>query len=197
MSTNRILTIVFALTSIILGYYLYSSINTSIEEAKRIERMENAIINKLKMVREAQLAFKSVNGRYTSDWDALLAFVDTGSFFITERTETIITLDYGADSTYVEIDTLGTVFVRDSLFSQAKYPNFSLSSFAYVPGIDPPVKFQLWADKITKSGVLVDVLEVWNPQPVDPTRSEDSELDSKKPLRFGSRTSVTTAGNWE
>ncbi len=197
MSTNRILTIVFAITSIGLGYYLYSSIRSSIEEANRIERMESAIIDKLKMVREAQEGFKAVNGRYTSDWDALLAFVDTGSFYILEKTEIVITLDYGADSTYMEVDTLGTVQVRDSLFSPAKYPDFSVSTFAYVPGIDPPVRFNMWADKITKSGVLVDVVEVWNPQPVDPARSADSELDSKKPLRFGSRTSVTTAGNWE
>ncbi len=197
MRTTQILTVVFAITSLIALYYLYSSINTSIEEANRIERMETAIIAKLKMVREAQLAFKAVNGRYTSDWDQLLAFVDTGSFYITERTETIITLDYGADSTYVEVDTLGTVLVKDSVFSEAKYPNFSIASLAYVPGIDPPVRFSMWADKITKAGVLVDVVEVWNPQPVDPTRTDDSELDSKKPLRFGSRTSVTTAGNWE
>lgn len=197
MSTNRILTIVFAITSVIAAYYLYASINTSIEEANRIKTMEAAIIDKLKLIREAEEAFKAVNGRYTSDWNVLTAFIDTGSFYIMERTETIITLDYGADSTYIEIDTLGTVLVMDSMFSAQKYPNFSLAQLPYVPGIDPPVKFNLWADKITKSGVLVDVVEVANPQPVDPGRSEDSELNSRKPLRFGSRTSVTTAGNWE
>lgn len=197
MSTSRILTIVFGLISVGLAWYLYDRINASIDEADRIERMESAIINKLKMIREAEIAYKSVNGKYTSNWDSLIAFVDSGNFYIVERTEIVITLDYGADSTYVEIDTLGTRLVRDSLFSATKYPNFSLSSFAYVPGIDPPVKFVAWADKITKAGVLVDVLEVFNPQPVNPARDEESEYNTRKPLRFGSRTSVTTAGNWE
>ena len=197
MTTTRILTFVFAIVSLGLAYYLYYVIDTSISEAKRIQRMESAIVDKLKMVREAQLAFKAVNSRYTSDWDALLAFVDTGSFYITERTETIITLAYGADSTYVEIDTLGTVLVKDSIFGPDKYPNFQLSQLPYVPGVNPPVKFNMWADKITKAGVLVDVLEVVNPQPVNPERDEESEYNTKKPLRFGSRSSVTTAGNWE
>jgi hypothetical protein len=197
MTTTRILTAVFAIVSLGLAYYLYYLIDNSISEAKRIERMENAIINKLKMVREAQLAFKAVNNRYTSDWDALLAFVDTGSFYITERTETIITLDYGADSTFVEIDTLGTVLVKDSIFGPEKYPNFQLSQLPFVPGVNPPVKFTMWAEKITKAGVLVDVIEVVNPQPVNPERDEESEYNTKKPLRFGSRSTVTTAGNWE
>jgi hypothetical protein len=197
MSTTKILTIVFALTSIGLAYYLFDSINGSIQETKRVARMEAAIIEQLKMIREAQLSYKAVNGTYTSDWDKLLSFVDTGSFYIVERSETIITLDYGADSTYVEIDTLGTVLVRDSVFTAEKFPKFNLATFKYVPGIEPPTAFLMWADKITKAGLLVDAVEVWNPSPIDPERDEESELTSKKPLRFGSRTSVTTAGNWE
>jgi hypothetical protein len=197
MSTTKILTIVFAITSIVLAYFLFDSINSSIVESRRVEKMERAIINKLKMVREAQLAYKAVNGTYTSDWDKLISFVDTGSFYITERTETIITLDYGADSTYIEIDTLGTVFVKDSVFNPIKYPNFRVENLKYVPGVDPPTAFLMWADKITKAGLLIDAVEVWNPSPIDPTRSEESDFNSKKPLRFGSRTTVTTAGNWE
>jgi hypothetical protein len=159
--------------------------------------MESAIINRLKMIREAELGYKSVNGSYTNNWDELLNFIDSGSFYITQRTETIITLDYGADSTYVEIDTLGTVFVMDSLFGPSKYPNFSLEDFPYVPGVQPRTKFLMWADKITKAGLMVDAVEVWNPSPINPKRSEDSEYNTKKPLRFGSRTNITTVGNWE
>ncbi|MDW3193095.1 MAG: hypothetical protein R8G66_12055 [Cytophagales bacterium] len=197
MSTSRILTVVFGLISVGLAWYLYDRITTSIDEADRIERMEAAIIDKLKMIREAEIAYKSVNGKYTSNWDSLIAFVDSGNFYIVERTERVITLEYGADSSWVEIDTLGTKLVLDSLFNSDLYPNFNLAALPYVPGIDPPVKFVAWADKITKAGVLVDVLEVFNPQPVNPARDEESEYNTRKPLRFGSRTSVTTAGNWE
>jgi len=83
------------------------------------------------------------------------------------------------------------------LFTKKKWPNFNLSTFAYVPGVTPQTKFDIWADKITKAGLLVNAIEVKNPSPVDPSRDEESEYNTRKPLRFGSRTSVTTAGNWE
>ena len=117
--------------------------------------------------------------------------MDTGVLYITERKETIIQLDYGADSVYVEIDTLGSVPVMDSLFAS----DFQVDRLPFVP--DSENKFLIWADKINKSGVMVDVIEVIDPEPVDPTRLEDNEIKNRKPLRFGSRTDVTTAGNWE
>lgn len=197
MNTTKILTIVFGVIAIGLAYYLYYSINSSIEEVERIERLESRIIEQLKMIREAEIAYESVNGRYTSDWDRLISFVDTGKFHITSRKETVIPLEYGADSTYVEIDTLGTVGVKDSIFKKSKWPRFNLATLPYVPGAEPPTKFNIWADKIEKSGLMVNAIEVWNPKPVNPERDPDSEYNSKKPLRFGSKTSVTTAGNWE
>ena len=196
MNTTRIISIGALIVAIIFAVLLYNSIFDSIDEAERIEKMETKVKDKLMMIREAQIAFQSVNGQYTSDWDKLLSFIDTGKFFITSKKEIIITLDYGADSIYVEIDTLGTKPVKDSIFSAQRYPNFDLNALAYTPSGDNQ-KFGMWADKIDKSGVSVDVLEVWNPAPVDPARKESNDSRTKKPLRFGSRTSVTTNGNWE
>jgi len=197
MTKTKIFSIVFAVTSLILTYVLYRSINDSIQETKRIERMEKAIIDQLMMIREAQVAYKTVNGSYTSDWDKLLNFVDSGSFFIIEKTETIIPLAYGADSTIIKVDTIGKVLFKDSIYTAARYPRFNIETLPFVPEVEPATKFNLWADKITKSGVLVDVVEVWDPKPSNPKRSEESEFNTKKPLRFGSRTNVTVAGNWE
>ena len=197
MTKTKIFTYVFGIIAVVLAFYLYNSIDSSIEESRRIERMEARIIEQLKMIREAELAYEAVNGQYTSDWDKLLAFVDSGKFYLTEKTEYVITLDYGADSTYIEVDTLGTVPVRDSIFTEEKWPRFKLATLPYVPGVEPPTKFNIWADKIEKSGVMVNAVEVVNPSPINPERDEESEYNTKKPLRFGSRTSVTTAGNWE
>ncbi|WP_422362407.1 hypothetical protein [Reichenbachiella sp.] len=198
MEKTKIISISFLVLSLLLAGFLGNSIFTSIDEADRIERMEGQIIDKLIMIRDAQIGYQAVNGQYTSDWGKLKNFVDSGQFFLTSKIEHIITLDYGADSVYIEVDTLGTVAVKDSLFSAAKYPRFDLSTFSYVPGYEEEqVEFNMWADKIEKSNVKVDVVEVWNPKPVDPKRKEDNEARTKKPLRFGSRTSITTAGNWE
>ncbi|MFY0607141.1 MAG: hypothetical protein JXR10_10515 [Cyclobacteriaceae bacterium] len=197
MSKTKIFTIFFGIVALCLAYFLYFSIDSSIEESERITKMENRIIEQLKMIREAEIAYLAVNGQYTSDWNKLTAFIDSGSFYLTEKTEFVKTLDYGADSSWVEIDTLGTVLVKDSIFKKSVWPRFNLSTLAYVPGVDPPTKFEVWADKIEKSGVSVNAIEVKNPSPINPMRDEESEYNTKKPLRFGSKTSVTTAGNWE
>ena len=196
MNMTRIVSIAAFIVSIILAVFLYNSIFDSINEAERIEKMENKVKNKLKMIREAQIAYQSVNGQYTSDWPKLLSFIDSGNFYIVSRIENIITLAYGADSSYWEIDTLGTRSVIDSIFSADKFPKFDLASLPYTIG-EERKKFGMWADQIDKNGVAVDVVEVWNTVPVNPMRKEKNDARTKKPLRFGSRTSVTTSGNWE
>jgi hypothetical protein len=197
MSTTKILTIVFGVIAAYLAYFLYNSIDSTIQETRKIAKLEARVIEQLKMIREAEIAYESVNGVYTSDWDKLTAFVDSGKFYIVQKTETIKALAYGAEEVSVTIDTLGSVAVKDSLFTSAKWPKFELATLAFVPGIEPQVKFNIWADRIEKGGVKVNVIEVVNPAPVDPTRDEESEIPSRRFLRFGSRTSVTTSGNWE
>ncbi|MCP4458209.1 MAG: hypothetical protein GY816_09340 [Cytophagales bacterium] len=175
--------------------YLRESINSSIQQTAQIEKSEGLIIEKLKLIRDAELAYLSVNRQYTSDWDKLIKFVNEGEFFLTEKKETIFELSYGVDSIVVQIDTLGTVSVLDSLFTN-RFSDFDASDLPFVPGYEG-VKFRVWADKISKSGLLVDAIEVVNPRPVNPERDEDSEYTTKKPLRFGSKYSITTTGNWE
>ncbi len=103
-------------------------------------------------------------------------------------------LDYGAEETTLYLDTLGSISVIDSVFS--KYKSFNPNSMKFVPGYENVV-FEMWAGQIEKGGVSVNVVEVRNPKPVDPDRKESNEANINKPLRFGSRTSITTAGNWE
>ena len=195
MNTTKILTIVLFLVAAGLGYYLVDRIKFKIDEEERIARMEARVIDKLIMIREAQLAYQGSFGAYTSSWDTLLAFIDTGKIYVTQRREETVLLDYGAEETTIYIDTLGSVAVTDTIFTKQKFPNFNLATLPIIPGSNK--RFVMFADKITKGGVEVDVIEVRNIVPVDPRRSEDNEANIKKPLRFGSKTSITTAGNWE
>ena len=177
-----------------LAFYLFNSIKFSIDEEARINEAEAKVIEKLKMIRSAQIAFQSVNGQFASEWDTLLNFIDSGNIFLIQRREETVLLDYGAEETTLYLDTLGSVTVIDSLFSSI--PNFVASNLINVPGYEN-VQFEIWASKIEKGGVEVDVVEVRNPKPFDPNRKESNEANINKPLRFGSRTSITTAGNWE
>lgn len=101
----------------------------------------------------------------------------------------------------MESITSNTKMSKGELLYQVKEekfnPNTNISQLSVIPLTNPPAKFDLFADRIEKNRLMVNVVEVRDSKPVDPKRKEDNEANNLKPLRFGSRTEVTTAGNWE
>ena len=116
MGITKVLSIFFFIVAIGLAYVLVTNIKSKIDEDAQIERQEIMVINKLKMIRDAQVAFLGTNGRYTASFDTLISFIDTGSIYITQRSEEIKMLAYGAEEITVHIDTIGKVSVKDSVF---------------------------------------------------------------------------------
>lgn len=193
MNLTRILTLAFLLIAGGIAYYLYDRVKFSIDEEERVAAVEAQVIEKLRFIRDAQILYKDARGQYTSDWSKLKSFIDTGTVYITQRREITTLLDYGAEETTIEIDTLASIPVRDTLFSRANYRKFDVDNIEEVPvtGED----FELFADKIDRNNVEVSVFEVKDPAPVNPERRGEDAIVG--PLRVGSRTEVTTSGNWE
>ena len=102
---TRIISISLLVVALGLAYFFVSRIKFAIDEEKRIEVSEATVIEKLKFIREAQLAYQEINSRYTNNWDTLINFVKYGEYPITKRSETIIEKPYGGDSIIVQIDT--------------------------------------------------------------------------------------------
>ncbi len=195
MNNTKILTYVLGVVALGLAYYLVHFIYSDIETKRNIAEVEQQVKEKLMIIREAEQAYQATNGQFTSDWDKLTSFINEGKLYIVQKKPEIIPLGYGVDSIIMHIDTLDAVNVKDSLFSAAKYPELDIDRLAYVPGSEK--KFNIFADRIQKSGVTVDVIEVVDSDPVDKTRKEDDERRNRRPLRFGSKTEITTTGNWE
>jgi hypothetical protein len=193
MNVNKILSIVFLLVALGLGYMLYESVDSVMEEEKRIARTEARIIEKLQMLRDAQIAYQGTNGEYASNWNDLKNFIESGEIFIVQRTETTKLLEYGKEETTVTFDTLGSVPVMDSLFNESKYPDFNLETLHVVPGSEGK-QFEFFADKIERSGREISVFEIRDPAPINPDRRLNN---NEKALRVGSRTDASTSGNWE
>lgn len=261
---TRILSIVFFAIALYLGYYLFDSIKSKLDEQKRIDRVENGVIEKLKLIRDTEIAFQMINGKYTSNWDSLINFLNHGIIYITNRREEIIPKAYGDEQVIVHIDTVGTVPAKQYVFTALnlvaapdsgtlvtvnvkpgdditigylvytlqtseklikyksvyngkvtkvdfkpgakvnkgttlveiindKYPlNTDISRLSYIPGSDK--QFAIYANKLNKNGVLVDVFEVRDIDPVNPARRANN---NEKALRVGSRDEVSTSGNWE
>ncbi len=268
---SKIIAFVLLLLSLYLAYRLVFGIKADIDFTTYIKENEGKVIERLKLIREAEKVYQEVNGQFTSDFDKLIAFVDTATYYITSKREEVISLDYGADSSIFHIDTIGTTSVRDRVFKEYFYvtaadtgvfqgfsielnagvvesgnlytlttkngtntfkalegdggivferadlqpgdrvlkgqpiltimryrfdPNTDISQMRYVPETESK-QFSMFAAKIDKGGVTVDVVEVVDTAPKNPARKEGNEILNQKPLRFGSQTNVTLSGNWE
>ena len=115
---TRILSIVFLLIAIYLGYFLVDSVKSVIDEEAYIRKTESTIIEKLKLIRDTEVAYQLVHGKYSSDWDTLISFLDSGIIYITERREEIIPKEYGTEEVIVHVDTVGTQTAREFVFTE-------------------------------------------------------------------------------
>lgn len=265
---TKILTVVLLAASIFLFVYLYGSVQKVIDDRDAIAGKEAAVTERLKLIREAEIVFLEVNGRYTANWDSLSDFIANGKVPILERREIIEQLAYGGEKVTIEVDTLGFISAKERIFrknytvnasdngifggfkvkvgdkvirNQKAYilkvgdresqppftekgtidslaavnagdevrkgqilisywdyifdPNTDLSTIGKKPGTD--VDFEIFVGKVDKAGSMVQVIEVKDPSPDNPARKETNDQKNRKPLRFGSRLDVSTAGNWE
>ena len=194
--------------SLVLVYQIYQSINSPIKFNQVKNERYLKVIDRLKDIRNAQVAFKSVNGIYSSSFDELIKFVDSAQFTIVQKRDSSY-MQY--DSVYridmlrevIVIDTLGYVSVKDSLFSN----NDSYKKMAYVPidGVDE--QFKLKADIIDKNGYNVPVFEVRvSKDLILFDQSRDLITQEKQTVSvdgvngpdivLGSLSDVSTNGNW-
>lgn len=193
MNLSKVLSLVFLVVAIGLGYLLWKGVEDVVVAEKKIALTEAAIIEKLQMLRDAELAYQAANGNYADNWNDLKNFIQDGKIWIVQRKETTKLLDYGAEEITVEIDTLGSVPVMDSLFNERKYPDFNLESLAIVPGSGGK-QFEFFADEVERNSYVIDVFEIRDPAPINPERTLNN---NEKALKVGSRTDASTEGNWK
>jgi hypothetical protein len=193
MTLTRILSIVFLVAALGLGYLLFKSVDDVMQQEKLIAATEARIIEKLQMLRDAQIAYLASNGQYAGNWEELKKFIQEGQIWIVQRTETTKLLEYGKEEISVTLDTLGSVMVMDSLFNERRYPNFNLENLHIVPGSGGK-QFEFFADKVERTQRQIPVFEIRDPDPMNPKRRLNNK---EKALRIGSRTDSSTSGNWE
>ncbi len=206
MTKTRIFSILMIPVIIYLTYLLIGGIKYEIDLAASIKDSESKVIAQLMRIRSAEKLYVSQYGNYTANWDTLVNFIKSDTFYITEKREIILPWNerdkedplyfQRIDSIRIEIDTLDQLQVMKYLFPPEKTPNFNPDSLMYIPGSGGK-KFDIFAGEIEKGGVVIDVIEVVDRFPVDKSRSDENASPTRWFLRFGSQTEVTTAGNWE
>jgi len=152
-----ILSIVLLATA---GYLLFL-INNSIMEPLRFNKEKQVryteVIKKLKVIRDAEVAHKTVTGNYTKNGEDLIKFIDTAEFAVTQTRNVDVSEKRGFITVDVEkrvIDTIGYEPVR-ALFAGKDYKNMLT-----IPGKED-IKFIFAIDVIKKFGNLTEsVFEV-------------------------------------
>ena len=194
--------------AIFFSYKIYDSINGPINFNKKKNERYALVINKLKLIRKAQIAHKDVKGVFSNNFDSLVKFIDTGIFTLIEKRDSSY-MEY--DRTYridmlrevVVIDTLGFVPVKDSLFKNSN----DYKNFADIPVEGVEAKFDINADIIDKNGYRAPVFEVKVAKDVilfdqdkDLIKIENETVSvdgvNGPSIILGSLTEVSTNGNW-
>lgn len=194
MKNRLIIQIVLGALSIVLAVLIYRGIMFPIKFNREVDTRKAFVVERLKDIRSAQLAFRNVNGYYTSDFDSLIMFINEGKI-------PIIRLEADPDDTTFTkqiIDTVGYATIIDSIFKNRE--NFNVNEIKFIP-FSGKKEFELNAGTTIRGGVTVNVVEVfaankyWLKDKLDDMIKFN--MNPEDGLRFGSMTDPTTDGNWE
>lgn len=209
-----VIQIILLAVSVFLGYKIYNSISEPTKFNKeKIERYQ-VVVDKLKELRTAELAYMELTGKYTSNFDSLAYIIETGKFAITQRRDTsypdvVRNKAFGLDpltggyyKEEVVIDTLGFKSVKDSLFKNIDYRKLNS---VVVKGKEIPVKLQAGYLELNNRNIPVfeavvtkdDILHGLNPDLVAAEKQMVAVDGINGPVVVvGSMENISTNGNW-
>jgi hypothetical protein len=195
---------------IFLSYNTFMSVYGEIQFNQIKEKRYKIAIENLIDIRDSQLAHRAVKGKFESNWDSLVKFIDSAQFTITQRRDsTIIDKElsrlYGVDTTkdIVIVDTLGFVSVKDSLFGvDDRY-----KTMMNIPVGKEGQVFELKAGFLDQNGVQIAVFEASADKALILHDQQENLIKQEKEvasveavngptIKVGSMDEVNTNGNW-
>lgn len=208
---KTILQIVLILVILGLSYAIYESIQQPIRFQEEQTKRATSVIERLKGIRDAQVAYRSLNNKYTGSFDTLIHFVREGKLSLVKMEGSLSDSLIAAGVTEVKALAMGlirrdTVYVsaKDSLFRKG----FNPDSLQFVP-FTKGGKFEMGAGiLVTGSGVKVQVFEAkvsnnvylngLERQEVINMNDKAKKLNKFAGLKVGSLEEANNnAGNWE
>jgi len=198
-----VLSIVLWVVIVFFGYQIYMSIMAPIKFNKKKKERYALVIENLKTIRDAELAYASVNRKFTNKFEDLVNFIEKDSFAITEVKNIVVTEQRGRITIDVEkrvVDTVGFEMVKN------QFEGRNYKDMMNVPGTD--AKFELKTGSVEKvQGVKASVFEAKVDKAVvlegmnkDLVRQEKEALGGinvpGEYIAVGSLEDVNSNGNW-
>lgn len=199
-TVRAIIEIILALVIVGLIILIFRSVMAPVKfQNEKNFRYENTI-QRLKDIRDAEGAYRTINKHYTADFDSLINFVKTGDLYIVKM------VPDPTDTTFRRsiLDTIGMVSVLDTIFKNRT--DFNPDNMKYIPHSGGQI-FKLEAGHVEKSKIQIPVFQcsALNKQILlgmdeQSIINEDAKLtvnDKFPGLMVGSMEEPSTDGNWE
>lgn len=192
------------LIAVYLGFKIYDGIVGNIRFHQEKQKRYAKVIDNLKIIREAELAYKKVHRNYTKDFNKLVNFIENDSFpeiRTYEKSETVVVRGVSTQKEFKVVDTIGWSRVIDD-FKKLDYKNmmkvpgtkatFELATGFVEKGIGD-LKTPVFEAKVAKSIVLDGmnknlIVQEKNVLGVDEVRGEY--------ISVGNLEDVKDSGNW-
>lgn len=185
------------LIAVILGYWLYKSIQDPIEFQAEKEKRKDAVISVLKKIQTAQDMYRTIRGSYAGSFDTLSKVLMSSQITL-EKLEADPSDPTNQDKF---IRTIIKKPAKDSLFNILGGV-VNLDSLRYIPYGEGKT-FSIEADTIIQQSQKVYVVEVGTKYKdfmgefASPRyKKYDAMYDPEKSLKFGDLNSANTSGNW-
>lgn len=190
--------------NIILAYFVYNSINSEVEfqQVAKVRVAEN--VQKLKDLRQVQIAYKKVNNTYSNNFESLIDFLENDSMAIVKAIGE--TPDSLTDAQALELGIISRdtayVLAKETVFDEAylssrneKFP-LDLSALTTVPHSDQ--NYSVDAGMVEKGKVMVQVFEISTTYGAVFTGldAENKSFELDNLLKVGSMDEASLNGNW-
>ncbi|HSV76705.1 MAG TPA: hypothetical protein VLH37_06700 [Bacteroidales bacterium] len=193
---KSVVQIALALLIVVLGFLIYNSIMEPVRFNREAAHRENKIIERLKDIRNVQLAHRTRHGTFLGDLDSLVNFVRFDSIAILRAIGTVPDTLTEAQAIRLGIVRRDTFWMPaiDTLLVHARYP---LDSLPYIP-YGGGARFTMGAGQVERSMVLLPVFEAFAlPEQYMTGLPFKIYYTRKEGLRVGSLVEAKTDGNWE
>ena len=196
--------------NIILAYFVFNSIDSEVEfqEVAKARITEN--VQKLKDLRQVQIAYKKVNHTYANNFESLLDFLENDSMpiikAIGETPDTLINGEQMSDEQALEIGLISrdtayvlakqTVFDIAYLNSRKNEFPLDINNLISVPNSN--TDYSIDAGQVEKGKVLVQVFEISTTYGTvfSGLDAENKSYDLNGLLKVGSMDEASLNGNW-
>lgn len=187
----RIINLVLTIGVFAAGFFLYKTIQEPIKFNAEYEQRNEMVKEKLKYIRDLQLAYKDVHGSFASTFDSLGMFVKEDSMRIVKIIGDPDELDAQGNPVPVVREII-KIPVRDTLMKD-KYP---VDQLADIPGVEGE-KFSLEKGTLERGRIMVPVFQVVATFPQMLKGMNQKYIDPTQVRKVGSLDEPNYNGNWE